>query len=437
MKKTIALLLAVMLLLGLTACADKTEAQQSEEAVTLTFWVTEALSNEDDMQSPEEDWLISKLCRQFEDEHPGVTINMVAYPSGDEVHQIFKAAAMTDECPDIVSVWAGNQLFELEDLLVDLTDLIPADDKEKIIAWDTVTLNMEAGNKILAYPNSGNEICGLFYNRQLLSQCGLDYDTNPPADLDAFVADLQTIQAAGYTPIYATDGGWGHSFLTAFAAWWPQVSGSARVGSNGRGETSFSDDEGFLQMMNICADLYAQGLINADYASSADDLAKFLTGEAAFLATGNWNASTCTDALGAENVGFLAPPSPSNAQTKNAGIGGVGQGIAISKTCQNPELAVEFLSFLNNKENHIAITQHMSKLPYRSDVTAADYGIEAGSVEEQMLNASASYVFWVDNTLLPDVSTEMVRLSPQVITGQMTVDEMAAALDVKAAEVNG
>lgn len=149
--------------------------------MTLTFWVTEALSNEDDMQSPEEDWLISKLCRQFEDEHPGVTINMVAYPSGDEVHQIFKAAAMTDECPDIVSVWAGNQLFELEDLLVDLTDLIPAEDKEAIIAWDTVTLNMEAGNKILAYPNSGNEICGLFYNRQILSQCGLDYDTNPPA----------------------------------------------------------------------------------------------------------------------------------------------------------------------------------------------------------------------------------------------------------------
>ena len=73
---------------------------------------------------------------------------------------------------------------------------------------------------------------------------------------------------------------------------------------------------------------------------------------------------------------------------------------------------------------------------YRSDITAADYGIAAGSVEEQMFNAASNYVFWVDNTLHPDVSTELVRLSPQVITGQMSVEDMAAALDAKAAEVN-
>lgn len=451
MKKTIAILLALMLLLSLAACAKTTDTdqpkdaaqtgaesagEQAQEEKTLTFWVSEAMNNEADMQSPEEDWLISKLCRKFEDAHPGVTIDLVSYPNGEEIHQLFKAAAMTDECPDVLCVWAGNQLFQLEELLVDLTDLIPDADKEEIIAWDTVTLNMEAGNKILAYPNSGNEICGIFYNRQILSACGLDYDANPPADLDAFQADLQTIKDAGYTPIYATDSGWGHSFLTAFAAWWPQLSGSARVASDGRAETAFSDDAGFLQAMQIPTDLYAQGYINADYASAADDLAQFLTGNAAFLATGNWNAATCTDALGKENVGFIAPPSPNNAQNKNAAIGGVGQGIAVSKTCKDPELAVEFLSFLNNRENHLELTKHLSKLPYRSDITADDYGIEAGSVEEQMFNAAANYVFWVDNTLHPDVSTELVRLSPQVITGQMRVTDMAAALDAKAAEVN-
>lgn len=439
MKKMIALLMVLVLVIGLVACSNQSDKQAQnakEENVTLTFWVTEALTNEVDMQTPEEEWLISKLCRKFEDEHPGVTIDMVAYPNGEEVNQLFKAAAMTDECPDIVSLWAGNQLYQMEELVVDLTELIPAEDKENIIAWDTVTLNMEAGNKILAYPNSGNEICGIFYNRQILDACGLDYDTNPPSDLDAFVNDLKTIQAAGYIPLYATDGGWGHSFLTAFVAWWPQLSGSARVASNGQGETQFSDDEGFLQAMQISADLYANGLINADYASAADDLSQFLTGQAAFLATGNWNASTCVDALGAENVGFLTPPSPANAQNINAGIGGVGQGIAVSKTCKQPELAVEFLSFLNNKENHLAITQNMSKLPYRKDISAADFGISAGSVEEQMFNASANYVFWVDNTLVPDVSTELVRLSPQVITGQMSVEAMAAALDAKATELN-
>lgn len=115
MKKTIAILLALMLLLSLAACAKPAEGDQPQKAVTadteqagetktLTFWVSEAMSNEDDMQSPEEDWLISKLCRKFEDEHPGVKINMVSYPSGEEIHQLFKAAAMTDDCPDVLCV---------------------------------------------------------------------------------------------------------------------------------------------------------------------------------------------------------------------------------------------------------------------------------------------------------------------------------------------
>ncbi|MEI3064404.1 MAG: hypothetical protein V8S99_06395 [Oscillospiraceae bacterium] len=53
-----------------------------------------------------------------------------------------------------------------------------------------------------------------------------------------------------------------------------------------------------------------------------------------------------------------------------------------------------------------------------------------------MFNAASNYVFWVDKHADPDVSTELVRLSPQVITGQMSVEDMAAALDAKAAEVN-
>ena len=124
------------------------------------------------------------------------------------------------------------------------------------------------------YPTCGKEAGGFFYNREVLAACGLDYDNNPPATLDQFLKDLDTIKAAGYLPIYATDNGWSHSFLCCFAAWWPQVSGSARVASNGNGTTKFADDQGFLDMMDMLAKLYADGMINQDYASATDDTAE-------------------------------------------------------------------------------------------------------------------------------------------------------------------
>ena len=55
MKKMIALLMVLVLVIGLVACSNQSDKQAQnakEENVTLTFWVTEALTNEVDMQTP-------------------------------------------------------------------------------------------------------------------------------------------------------------------------------------------------------------------------------------------------------------------------------------------------------------------------------------------------------------------------------------------------
>ena len=437
MKRLISILLAIMIAVSLVACgaSEKEEADSGE--TKLTVWLTTSLVNEFEQQQSEDTWFIKELGKQFEEQNPGVKIEFVSYTDSQECMQVFKASAQTGDSPDIVCTWAGNQLFELESLLVDLRDYIPQEDKDAIVAWETVTLNYEEGNKILGYPNSGNEICGVFYNKDILEACGLDYDNHAPADLETFVKDLETIKAAGYLPLYATDGGWAHSYLTGFAAYWPQISGTAAVAQAGLGKASFSEDPGFRASISVPAELYAKGLINADYASAADDLGMFVAGEAAFIVTGNWNAALLEDGVGEGRVGFMVNfPSPAESNQMGAGIGGIGQAIAVSKTCKNPELAVKFISFLNQKDNHVKIVKHMSMLPYRFDVTAEDLGYEPGSMDDQMLQASKNSIFWVDNTLQVDVSAELVALSPMAIIGDMSVEELAAALDAKAQEVN-
>ena len=82
------------------------------------------------------------------------------------------------------------------------------------------------------------------------------------------------------------------------------------------------------------------------------------------------------------------------------------------------------------------IVKNISMIPFRTDITAEEMGITAGSLDEMMFNAAANYVFWVDNTLHPDVAAEMGTFESEVITGQMSTKDFADLLDAKDAEVN-
>ena len=326
----------------------------------------------------------------------------------------------------------------MKDIVADITDKIPQDDKDKILGWDIMTLDFKQGNPIIAYPASGNEVCGFLYNKQVLTACGLDYDTNPPKTVEQFEKDLETIKAAGYQPIVAGDGGWGEAFFVAYATWWVQASGSDRVASDSKGLTKYSDDQGFLTAMQTGADLYAKGYVNTDYATIQSPIDSFLEGNTALIATGNWNTNAAIEGLGEENVGFLNPPDISaDVKVSNTCIGGPGQALVVSKTSQHQDLALAFLSLLSNKENMTAVNKAQSKMALRTDIEAADLGIKDSGAIYQEFEAAKNYVFWADNSTAPDVNAELQKQSPLVLTGKMTVADFAAILDKKAAEAVG
>ena len=61
---------------------------------------------------------------------------------------------------------------------------------------------------------------------------------------------------------------------------------------------------------------------------------------------------------------------------------------------------------------------------------------ESGAFYQEFV-AAQNYVFWADNSTVPDVNAELQKQSPLVLTGKMTVADFAAMLDAKAAEVAG
>jgi len=447
MKRILAMLLVVIMCASIAACTTTTKDTASTDVSspkstaepvkqkTLTIWVSNAFVSGDEQKKPQEEWYISKVCKKFEEENPGVKIEYTLMPDQVAAHQTFKASAMAETGPDIINLWSGQSIFALDDIILDISSYIPKEDKENIIGWDTVTLDFKEGGKVLGYPSCGHEVCGFLYNKKVLAEAGLDFDNNPPKNPAELIQALEKVKATGKQPIIATDGGWNGGYFTSFASWWVQANGSGRVASDSAGETKFVEDKAFIESFKLANEMYEKGLINKDYATIPNSEEVFYEGNTALLSTGNWSIDQAIKALGKENIGFYnLPDLNADVKIKDTCIGGPGQALVVAKYTKEPELAVKLISFINNKENHIALLKQQSKLPIRKDVTLEDLGRGGIPIYNKIFDLGGRYVFWADNSLVPDVNAEMQKLGALAITGKMSVEEMAQKLDQKAAE---
>ena len=428
MKKAIALLLVVALMLGtlatLTGCAKKADANK------LTIWINgkDSYIGPSEQKLAQEDWYISQAIKRFEDANPGVTVELVVSADGETAHQTFKADAMAGTAPDLANLWTGQNIFSMEDVILDISKLIPVEDKANITGWDSVT--SPATGAVLGYPTSDNQICFFIYNKQIIKDCGLDFDNNPPRTIEDFNAACQTIKDKGYQPIASDESfPWFGCYVIGY--WWIQQSGFDRIISNCKGETKFADDQGLLTALDYYRSTMTNGYLNADAVTSADSWNKFCQGTVAMMPQVSSVVSDAETALGAENVGVMLPPDFAGAQITGKTIGGPGQCIVISKDCKNPELAVKFLSFLNSKDEVMKFLQVQSKVPTRTDISAADLGLAEGSAAAKLFTWADKTVYWVDNSLYTNVVGDFYNLLPLVLAGKMTSADFAADLDSK------
>jgi len=440
--KRISVVIAILGLIFLSSCgiqrqgSTSNKGKASSEPQVLSVWLTNAFVSEAEQKMPQDEWYVSKIAKIFEEKNPGVRVEITVVPDASAAHQTFKAAAATDTGPDVVNLWSGQNIFSMKDIILDITNIIPAEDKKLISGWETCTVDFKTGNPIIGYPTSGQEVCGFIYNRNVLKKAGLDFDNAPPKNLDEFTKAMKAVKAAGMIPIAASDDGWNGAYYMSFASLWAGASGNERVASNSSGATKFSDDKAFLDSFRFMQQLYKDGLIIQDYLTipSIDEL--FLEGKTALIATGNWAVANAIEKLGIENIGFWVLPISKNGTTiVDAAIGGPGQALIVSKKSKNPELAVKFCSFINNKENHINLLKGLSKLPIRSDVTAEDVGMSGNKVYDQIAKYGKNYIYWADNSMVPELGAELTAMAPLVVTGKMSVEKMAEKLDVKAVEL--
>lgn len=424
MKKLLSMLIALILVCSVFAVAS------AEEEKELTVWFSSWIARTETTKA-QEDWTIMKIAQQFEADHPGVKVNMIYQPDQQVAQNKLRASVLAGDAPDIINCYGFYFVTAMSDILADITDIIPAEDLEQIGGWATADVN----GRNFGYPAFVNEACVIMYNKEIVEAAGVDLEgEGAPKNAEEFFAAMQKIKDNGTEVFISGDEGYNPLYVFGFSSWWSQMSGVGRITSDSLAETSFSDDEGFLKSMQYAADMYEAGFVNKDYVSCTDEMSRFINGEGAFYIS-SMIEPPIYEALG-DNLGiYMLPDFDDTVANPGYQIGGAGQAACVLKSCEDPELAVEFLSYVSNYENSVALCAGTG-LSLRKDVGAAELGYEGDALYEQYIDLVASHDFaWNDNSLQGDVANEFYRLSTMALSGQISVEECAAQLDQLAQDV--
>jgi raffinose/stachyose/melibiose transport system substrate-binding protein len=435
MKRILGITLVVMVVL--LSAAVTVSARGKKEAVKLTVWMNgaDSLIGPTEQQKPQEEWYITQAFKRFEKANPGVAVELVVQADQGAAHTNFKTAGLAGNAPDVANLWTGQPMFALKEVILPLDKLVPADDLKKIVGWESVRDGFTADGTILGYPAAQNQICHMLYNKAIVKKAGMDWEANPPRTMKEWDDALAKIKSIGVTPILVDEAAQGVPWFFCWVAdyWWAQLTGNAQIVAETMGQKKFSDDAGYLKVLEYYRQMYTKGFFRKDMLTANDSFSLFLQGKGALWPAVTSFLADAEKSLGAD-CGVLLPPDFDGASTlKDSTIGGPGQSFVVAKNTKNPKLAVKLISFLNSRAE-VLEAQKINRYPIvRNDITPEQMGWQPGSNIAKLQGYATTYNYWVDNLLTSGPAEIFYGQTGLVAAGKMTPKQYLEAMDKKAA----
>lgn len=354
MKRKIAsVLCCTMALTALTACGSSKGESSTEknDATDNKIVIATNMTNIVDTT-------LADMAEEFMEAHPGTTIE---YEAIKDYESVIATRVASGEAPDLYIVIDGMTTDNMD------TYFMPLDDLD--IDWDNVYFSKQytaEDGHVYAISDSVN-YGGIVYNKAAFKKAGIE---KVPQTAEEFMAACEKLDAAGITPVG-----------TAFKDVWPiypWVSwGMVQVALNGNAEGQnvyIDSDEIFdatmAESMNTIRELYQKGYLEDDIMSANWDQLKvdLSAGTTAMFYSESWlPAQIVEGGAAAEDVGMFPYPGAKGIYVAS------GKSYGISKDCENPELALEYLKFMiEDGKNAIAC----STLPAQKDCDTGDPYVE-------------------------------------------------------------
>ncbi len=330
MKKVMTMLMALTMILGLTACGNGNQNRDPAD-VTLTVWVSGAGTQVDALKA---------AVDQFAAE-TGYTIEFSA--PGETYEELMKTKMAANDMPDVFDTH-GWSVARYSDFLQPVNDM----DFAKNIDSQIKSAISDADGKMYVLPMD-MDITGIVYNVTVLEQAGVDVDTIKT--WEDFSAACGKVLAIGKNPIHM---GGSNSFTVGW--YYDRVAPSFYITdeSNSKAadlKSGTFDEKIWEQISSLLDSWVSAGYLNADCVSAeyTSDVASIASDETAFLFYGNI-AVPLAQGIN-ENVKLGMMPIPSNSKDDEPTlIAGENVALGVWKDSKVKPEAIELLNYLAKPE---------------------------------------------------------------------------------------
>ena len=419
--------LSIMVVLLIALMGLSLGAVAAQDAVTIDWWhiSTEA--------SQAAYW--QSLADAYTAEHPNVTINITVLENAAFKDRLVTVMQSGVDIPDLFQSWGGAVLWNYADngLVRNIAPELAGEWQDSFSAQAALELFGQNG-EYYGVPWTWGAV-GLFYNKALFEQAGLDPEA-PPQTWDEFIAAVETFKAAGITPISL-----GESEKWPGHFWWVYLAlrlGGQEAFLNAYNRTGSFTDEPFVQ-----AGEYLQQLIDLEPfpegflgLSHPDMQGVFGNGEAAMMLMGQWTPgaqaqySVSGEGIGDENLGFFNFPAIEGGAGNPGDVLGGGDGFAVGKDA--PDEAIDFLRFLTNAENQRAGGEiFIVPVVGEAEDVVSDDPIFGAILEAR--NGAPYFQLYYDQFLPPAVGGVVNDAVETIFAGAASPEEAAQMIEESAA----
>ncbi|MBP3633421.1 MAG: carbohydrate ABC transporter substrate-binding protein [Oscillospiraceae bacterium] len=337
MKRLVALSLCVLMIAACFVGCGKKEAE-----VDLVVWTGYEVG------TPTYDVAVEKI-EEFK-ELTGANIEVMHY--GRDLNTLLGTALDSGERVDVFSVGSNLALRANFKHTMDLTKYVEETDildRAYPICMDIIKGESENDDEYHAIPTVSS-FNAFWYNAAAFEKAGI---TENPETIEEFEAVCDALVAAGYSPI-ALDAAYATATFGALVERMVGTETGTQLALNG----GFAENEKFVEACQKIIDWKAKGYFDpnspSEWPASQNKIG--LTEENVMVYTGMWASGEIEEMTGAdlEWGSFKFPYDPEGNGT---------YGIPVSSTChcvnvncENPDLAWEYLYFMNTGEVNKAIT---------------------------------------------------------------------------------
>jgi raffinose/stachyose/melibiose transport system substrate-binding protein len=414
-KRLFSILLVALFLLVSVAGAS------AQDGVTIQWWHI----NTEEPQAA----FWQELADAYMAENPNVTIEITILENNAFKERLVTVMQANDP-PDLFQSWGGGVLWAFADagLVRNIAPELEGEWKDSFSAQSALELFGQNG-EYYGVPWTWGAV-GMFYNKALFEQAGLDPD-NPPQTWTELLEAVQTLKDAGITPIALGEAEkWPGHF------WWVYL--AIRLGGRDaflaayNREGSFTD-EPFVQagvhlQELIALEPFPEGFLGMTY---PDQAAVMGNGEAAMELMGQWapavhaGASESGEGIGDDLGWFPFPVVEGGAGNPDDVLGG-GDGFAVGANA--PDETIDFLRYLTSVENQRAGAEiWIVPTVGGAEDTVADDPIMSQIIEAR--NNAPYFQLYYDQFLPPAVGEAVNDAVEMLFAGVGTPEEVAAAIE--------